>query len=189
MSSRIRSIALAGAVVVVVVAVIAVVVTRDGGGADAYTVDGRSVSQKTVSQELSVLVANELVTSNGNGSVDARAAAQWLTTRIRSSAVRQLLETNDLELTATDRSQIRDQLPAGFARLPQATQDLVLVFSAGGQLLVDELGEGGANEALAEVARGFDVSVDPKYGRWVRARAEVCPPLGCVSISQPAGGG
>jgi hypothetical protein len=183
MNARVRSIVISVAVVVVVVVVIAIAVTRDAGGADALTVNGESVSQATINNELDTLAANKLVTTNSQGSVDARSAAQWLTTRVRSIAVTQLVRENDLEITSNERDQVRSQLPAGFGKLPRATQQLVVDYSAGGLLLTDKLGEDATTTALVKAVRKLDIGVDPKYGRWNPARAEVCPPVGCAPAS------
>jgi len=175
-------------VVAIVVAGMAFAVSRDSGGADAYTIDGKSVSQATINREFDVLASNKLVLSNTAGSVSAVAAASWLTTRIRTEGVGILLEDNDLEVTGEVRATVRQQIP-NFEQLPRSIQDIVYTFSGGGQLIVDKLGEDGANAALAKVLRTFAISVDPKYGRWVPARAEVCPVTGCPAAADSAAGG
>jgi hypothetical protein len=175
-------------VVAIVVAGMAFAVTRDSGGADAYTIDGKSVSQATINREFDALASNELVSSNTAGSVDSVAGTSWLTTRIRTEGVGILLEDNDLEVTADVRAAVREQVP-GLDKLPQSVQDIVYTFSGGGQLIVDKLGEDGANAALAKVLRTFAISVDPKYGRWVRARAQVCPVTGCPAAADSSAGG
>lgn len=175
-------------VVAIVVAGMVFAGSRDSGGADAYTIDGKSVSQATINQEFDVLAANKLVTSNTAGSVDAVAATSWLTTRIRTEGVGILLEDNDLEVTDDVRAAVRQQVP-GLDKLPRSIQDIVYTFSGGGQLIVDKLGEDGANAALAKVLRTFAISVDPKYGRWVPARSQVCPVTGCPAAADASAGG
>jgi hypothetical protein len=57
-------------------------------------------------------------------------------------------------------------------------------------LLGDALnGADGVSKALKQEMRKLDVSVDPKYGRWVRARAQVCPVTGCPAASASSSGG
>jgi len=99
-----------------------------------------------------------------------------------------LLEDNDLEVTDDVRAAVRQQVP-GLDKLPRSIQDIVYTFSGGGQLIVDKLGEDGANAALAKVLRTFAISVDPKYGRWVPARSQVCPVTGCPAAADSSAGG
>jgi hypothetical protein len=103
---------------------------------------------------------------------------------IRSRAV------GEAQLRVAERTAARDTLPKAFGKVPKTGQDAYITVALGGSKLANALG--GDNVSSKEIGREMrqlDVSVDPKYGRWVRARAEVCPVTGCPAASSTSSSG
>jgi len=186
MRARLPSIAVAVAVVVIVVAVIAVAVTRDGGGADALTVNGQSISQATLNHELDQLAASEVFgpVSQSPGSVSSKFAAQWLTQRVAMFGIQDVLDDHDLEVSAQQRKDTVQQAGDTLGRLPKNLQDVFIDYGAAAAVLAEQLGsDAEVTSAVQGAMRKLDVSVDPKYGFWVRARTQVCAFTGCASAN------
>jgi hypothetical protein len=184
------SIVVSVVVVAIVVAAMAFAVTRDTGGADAITVNGQSVSQATVNQELGALASKKVVTPSTAGAVTADVGTAWLTSHVAAVALEQLFAENDVTLTAKQHAQILQQLRKQYHGLPSSAENVIINVSVANSLLGDKLnGSDGVAKALKKAMQKLDVSVDPKYGRWVRARAQVCPVTGCPAVSAQSSAG
>jgi hypothetical protein len=189
------SIVVSVVVVALVVAAMVFAVTRDTGGSDALTVNGRSVSQGTINRELDGWVASGLANSNGSisnsdGSVTAGFSAIWLTNRVGAIAIEKLMREHRVSITTKERTAALEAQPKAFGELPETGQDSYITVLLGSTKLAAKLGGGDvSSKAIAREMRKFDVSVDPKYGRWVPARVQVCPVTGCPAASAQASAG
>jgi hypothetical protein len=177
-------------VVAVIVGLMALFVSQDKGGAAALTVDGSSVSQATLNRELSAWADSGLAqTATGgpaktsSGAISSDFTARWLTVRVTGVAVERLLARHDLEVTAEDRRVAVSSLPPALTHLPRSVFDTYISAFAGYGVLASSLGD--PTSALAREMRRLDVTVAPKYGRWARARAEVCAWTQCA-VSSPS---
>ena len=194
MSRKVLSIVVPVVVVAIVVGVITFVVVQDKGGADAYSVDGVSVSQVTVNNELAGWADSKLASTaaggpiaSAPGAITSEWSALWLTNRIGATAIGNLLAKRGIEIKDSDKQDVTSQLPKKFSELPKSARDVYFTVVVGSSKLGAELGDG-ASAAIAREMRRLDVSVDPKYGRWVRARAQVCAWTGCPSASAQSSG-
>lgn len=180
LKSRLPSIVITVVIVALVVGGIAYAVTRESGGSDALTVNGESVSQATVNNELRALASTNIVPSSTPGAVSADVGTQWLTSRVAVVALQKLFADNDVALTPKQRAAVITQLRKQYSGLPHSAENVVIDVSVANSLLGDKLnGTAGVSAALTKAMRKLDVSVDPKYGRWDRARGQVCPITGC----------
>lgn len=190
LKTRLPSIIITVVVVALVVGVIAIAVTRGSGGADALTVNGRSVSQATVNNELRALASTEIVPASTPGAVSSAVGAQWLTSRVAAVALEKLFDDNDVSLTAKQRSSVLEELRKQYSGLPSSAENVIIDVSVANSQLGEKLnGTDGVAAAMTKAMQKLDVSVDPKYGRWVRARAQVCPITGCPATSAPSSAG
>ena len=190
LKSRLPSIVIAVVIVALVVGGIAYAVTRESGGSDALTVNGESVSQATVNNELRALASTNIVPSSTPGAVSATVGTQWLTSRVAVVALQELFADNDVALTAKQRASVLAELRKQYSGLPHSAENVVIDVSVANSLLGDKLnGTAGVSAALTKTMRKLDVSVDPKYGQWVRARAQVCPVTGCPAPAQSSASG
>lgn len=195
MSHKVLSIVVPVVIVAVVVGVITFVVVSDKGGADAYSVNGVSVSQVTLNNELAGWADSKLPTATtggpittSTGAVTSEWTALWLTNRIGAAAIGNLLDKRGVAIKDSDKKDVASQLPKRFAKVPESAREIYLTIVVGSNELGTELGDS-ASAAIAREMRHLDVRVDPKYGRWVRARAEVCPWTGCpANTAQPSSG-
>jgi hypothetical protein len=176
-------------VVALVVGLMALFVSQDKGGADALTVDGSSVSQATINRELSAWADSGLAqTATGapaktsSGAISADFTALWLTARITGVAVDHVLARHNLRVTAADRREAVSSFPPAITHLPRSAFDTYIGAVAGYGVLTTSLGD--PSKAIDREMRRLDVSIAPKYGRWARARAEVCTWTHCVVSSQ-----
>jgi hypothetical protein len=183
MKHKVVSIIVPVVVVAIVVAGTAYAITRDSGGADAMTIDGTSVSQATVNQELQALAKLPDNSVTTPGAVDSRLAAGWLTTRVRAAALENLLHRKGFKIASNELPRLRTAVEGQYPGLPTSAQDVIAVFNAANAKLADQLQTTDPTKLLNREMRKLDVSVDPKYGRWVPAKAEVCAPTGCVAQS------
>jgi hypothetical protein len=190
MKHKALSIVVPVVVVAVVVGVMALFVSQDKGGADALTVDGSSVSQATINRELSAWADSGLAqTATGasaktsSGAISSDFTAAWLTARVTAVAVDNLLERHDLRVRAQDRRDAVSSLPPAITSLPRSAYDTYITALAGYGVLTASLGD--PSSALTREMRRLDVSVAPKYGRWARARGEVCTWTHCV-VNSPS---
>jgi hypothetical protein len=188
MKHRALSIVVPVVVVAVVVGLMVLFVSQDKGGADGMTVDGSSVSQATLNRELSAWADSGLAqTSSGgpaqtsSGAISSDFTARWLTVRVTAVAVDHLLARHDLEVSAGDRRVAVSSLPPAINHLPRSVLDLYVRAFAGYGILTASLGD--PTSAVDREMRRLDVTVAPKYGRWSRARAEVCPWTQCAASS------
>jgi len=190
MKYKVVSIIVPVVVVAIVVAGIAYAVSRDSGGADALTVNGQSVSQLTVNQELGALTSLPSITKTTPGAVSSDVGTGWLTSRVAAIAIEQLFADNRVSLTAKQRAKFVKQLRKQYPGLPRSSEAVIVDVTVADSLLSDALGGAdGVAAALTKQMRKLDVSVDPKYGRWVRARAQVCPVTGCPAAASASSSG
>jgi hypothetical protein len=176
-------------IVAVVVVGMAVAVTRDSGGSDAMTIDGTSVSQATINQELKAIAKLPDNSTTTAGAVDSRLGAGWLTTRVRAAALVNLLHQHGVKISASQLPKLRKDVEKQYHGLPTSAQDVIAIFNTANTELADVLQTADPTTLLNREMRKLDVSVDPKYGRWVRARALVCPVTGCPAASSASSSG
>jgi hypothetical protein len=190
MSRKVLSIVVPVVIVAVVVGVIAFVAIQDKGGADALTVNGRSVSQVTVNNELRALTTIQGNQPSAPGAISSAGSAAWLTNRVTVVAMQEVLHRRGVELTTAELEQGSRQAKKQLPQLPDSAVTPAVVFTLGYSRLTAELGSQDAvTRVLKRQMRLLDVSVDPKYGRWVRARAEVCAWTGCPSAQSSSDSG
>ena len=176
-------------VVAIVVAGMAVAVTRDSGGSDAMTIDGTSVSQAKINREFKALASSGVYSPSTSGALTSTDSAQWLTAHVEVVALEKLFAENDVNLTAKQRTALLGQLRKQYSGLPSSAESVLIDLYLANSLLGDKLNGGAAvAAAVTKEVRKLDVTVDPKYGRWVRARAEVCPVAGCAAQSTQSSG-
>ncbi len=140
-------------VVAIVVGGMAYAVTRDSGGADALTVNGQSVSQVTVNQEIKALTKLPNVTPTSPGAASSDISTGWLTSRVAAVALDQLFVDNHVVLTAAQRTKFVHQLRKQFPGLPQSSENVVIAVSLADSLLSDKLG---GSDAVADGAHQGD---------------------------------
>jgi hypothetical protein len=190
MKHKALSIVVPVVVVAVVVGLMVLFVSQDKGGADAMTVDGSSVSQATLNRELSAWADSGLAqTATGgsaqtsSGAISSDFTARWLTVRVTAVAVDHLLVRHGLRVTAEDRRAAVSSLPPAITHLPHSVFDTYISAFAGYEILAASLGD--PTDAVDREMRRLDVTVAPKYGRWARARAQVCAWTQCA-VSSPS---
>jgi foldase protein PrsA len=113
--------------VVVTALVVGVVLLATGSGASAFTVNGQSVSQSTIDDELAVLHDNTDISSaisgaqvapTTAGSISVGVSNAWVNLRILSSVAEQAVHRRGGHVTAADRKSSGVESSAGFKALP-----------------------------------------------------------------------
>ena len=190
------------AVAVVLVLVLAVVSTiavvgLATDGANAIEVGDRSVSRKSVNDELRAIAENKkLANSQGpegvtvtEGSVKSGvAAALVMSGAVQEALIKEYLDRKGEHITDADRAVGKKLFPQTFfgqyaAEFPQWYNDrsrdrlaayAALARVAGIDLQSDTAGDDVASE-LRPVAKKAGVTIDPRYGRFVLKNVNVVP--------------
>ena len=113
--------------VVVAALVVGVVLLASGSGTSAFSVNGQSVSQSTIDDELAVLHDNTAISSaisgtqvapTTDGSISVGVSNAWVNLRILSSVAEQALHRRGGQVDAADRKSSGVRASAGFSTLP-----------------------------------------------------------------------
>ncbi|HEY8523567.1 MAG TPA: hypothetical protein VIL48_01300 [Acidimicrobiales bacterium] len=162
-----------------------------------------TLSQADVMDELDAWANNEALFPPGQpmviegdavGSYSQEFVGDVLLQRIRSLVAEQILEERGLEVTDADRADAeRALLDSGFqgGALDGFTDDYrarLIDDQAYLNVLAEELGPQGANEALAEAAATTEIEVNPRFGDWDEDELAVAPPAGPTPRPDAAAG-
>jgi hypothetical protein len=174
-------------VICLVAASVAAVASGVSGSAVAFSVNGTKVSQATVDRELDWLAGNKSVAANveqqgqtlsaSEGSINSVVTASWLNQRIQTELLRQAAEERGVSVPAATRTQLAQQAEDRYPNAPESARRAIVDFNAYLTALEVTSAEQ-QSEVVAAAARGADIRVDPRYGRWSRTQG-VCPPAGC----------
>lgn len=110
--------------------------------------------------------------------------AELLRQRITFMAVEQVFDEQGLELTADDRTVAESQLASQFGgqeavdAFPDDYLERLVDDVARLNLLAEELGEDGFNDALVEAVRTSDIEVNPRFGSWDADELDIVAPDG-----------
>jgi hypothetical protein len=119
--------------------------------------------------------------------------AELLRQRITFMVAEQVFDDEGLELTEDDRTVAESQLATQFRSqeavdaFPDAYRERLVDDLARLNILAEELGQDGFNEALVDTVRTSDVEVSPRFGEWDADQLDVAAPVG--STPGPDGSG
>src|SRR5262245_27145498 len=181
-------IALGLAAFVLIAAVVVALVGGDDVRATAVRVNSSEVSQKTFNSQLRSLASTARsqpgsVSAAGftDAFVPSALSAQLGTLHVVGMLMQSDLDARGVHVTDAQRAAFADANRQTLAAYPKDFQDFVVDVNVVQQAYVKEHGQAGSAEALRRLARRSDISVDPRYGFWNPALAQVCPPTGCAA--------
>jgi hypothetical protein len=166
--------------VILVAAVIAGALWFGTDGSTAITVGDAKVSAQSVNDELRVVAGAQTAQATTNGSVDSQLSAQIASQIVYEHLIDQYLAKVGDGITGADRTAARAQISdKTFTKLPKWFQDRYVArfaaFAALSRLKGDPNDQNAEVRAVRRLARHTTVTVDPVYGRWTPAQAQVVP--------------
>ena len=181
-------IALGLAAVLVIASVVVAIVGGNDVSATAVRVDSTEVSQKSfneVLRDLSPTLRDQgaPATDFTDSFVPAGTAAQVAQVYVLAALLEGHVDVSDAE-----RQQLFDENREELSQYAPALRDRLLDVTVMQNALLADRGEDGAAQFLRRLIRNADVHVDPRYGFWNPALAQVCPPTGCTDAASTAGG-
>jgi len=181
-------IALGLAAVLVIASVVVAIVGGDEVSATAVRVNSSEVSQKSfndVLRSLSPVLRDQgaPATDFTDSFVSSGTSAQVATVYVLAA-----LLDGHVDVDESARQELFDTNRAELSQYTPALRDRLLDVTVMQNALVADRGEDGATQFLRRLIRNADVHVDPRYGFWNPALAQVCPPTGCTDASATAGG-
>jgi hypothetical protein len=108
--------------------------------------------------------------------------------RLAQVYVTNALLRDHVKITAADRQAVISQSGSALSQYSPDLRAELVDLTAMTNALSSALGQAGAQQFLRHLGRHADVHVDPRYGYWNAARAQVCAPTGCTSTGTSAGG-
>lgn len=168
--------------ILLVAAVIVAAVGLGTDGATAITVGDRTMSAKSVNEELAQWAEFSPAQARTTaGAVSGTAGAGITTQIVYGMLADQYLDRNDEQVTGADRASARKAVAGvkAFTKRSQWFQERYLARGAAFAALTRLVGEDQQGTAEVRVlrreARRVGVTVDPVYGRWAPVKAQVTP--------------
>ncbi|MFI5046454.1 MAG: hypothetical protein ACHQIG_05275 [Acidimicrobiia bacterium] len=176
-------IALGLAVAVAVAAIVVALVGGESVSATAIRVNSTEVSQKTFNRQLGEIAPVLLDQGAPAGSVTNAFLPSGTAAQLAQAYVISEILRGHVHVTAAARKKLIAQNRKALAPYaPELRERLVDVTLLQNALTADR-GQTGAAKYFQRLARHADVKVDPRYGYWNRALAQVCAPTGCSSAA------
>jgi hypothetical protein len=177
-------------IVVVLVGLVVVIgagvaVTATDLSPKGLTVDGHTISQRDIEDDLDSIAHSGQLDQNApgaqttKGSVSGAVSAGWLTRLVQTRVILGELRRQGITLTDAARAKLEKSAGGQLDGLSDGVKRTLLDYNLGLQKLQDKLGQDGVGTALNRALQRAKVSIDPRYGRWNRQQRVVCAPSGC----------